>query len=410
MKRAATILVTLALFAAGAGAGAPASGQADDEGPKNPRTEREKVRRDKAKAAAQLDALRADADGIETALTDLADYVDYQETVLTAARQDQELAEERVAEAQADVATISDRIATLNGAVKQAALAAYTSAGSGGDLFSTMVAGNPDDSLQQDVMYSLATGSVVDALDELGAARTDLVVAQRRAEGAAERADEHRQSVEGKLADLEASIADQEDLSRRIDERIDETMAEAASLEALDSRLSKEIAEREAAIAAKVRAKVAAAKVPGAKVDEDGDVSVPVLPTPVNGLVRVNGITVDASIGPAIAQLVAWAAEGGIRLTGGGYRSSSDQIAVRRNNCGPSNYDIYIKPSSQCRPPAARPGKSMHEKGLAVDFACNGELISNYRHWCYDWIADHAPRVGLRNRGVEAWHWSTNGN
>ena len=124
----------------------------------------------------------------------------------------------------------------------------------------------------------------------------------------------------------------------------------------------------------------------------------------------VGGITVNVSIAGQIAALLRDAAAAGINLGGGGYRSADAQIAVRRNNCGPSQYDIYQKPSSQCRPPAARPGQSMHEQGLAIDFTCNGALIA---------LAER-PVLELAGRATpaatacwatrrEAWHWSTNG-
>ncbi len=100
----------------------------------------------------------------------------------------------------------------------------------------------------------------------------------------------------------------------------------------------------------------------------------------------------------------------GFALGGNGYRSADQQIAVRRNNCGSSEYDIWQKPASQCRPPAARPGTSMHERGLAIDFTCNGALISSYGSACYGVDAGQRPSFGLHNRPGEAWHWSTNGN
>jgi hypothetical protein len=302
-------------------------------------------------------------------------------------------------------------ISELQAAAKQAALRAYTSSGASTDLVSTMVSGNPADAMQQQVLYGLVADDLAGVIDELTAAHRDLKAAQKKADAAAERAAARREAVERTLSSLEDSVEDSQALADRIDERIDDTLNEAAGLEALDKELSAEIARREAALAAKVKAKVKA-RIPTAEVDDRGDVDIPILPTATNGLVRVNGITVDASIGPAVAQLVEWAAEDGIILSGGGFRSAQAQINVRRNNCGGSNYDIYVKPPSQCRPPAARPGKSMHEKGLAIDFTCNGSLISRYDSDCFRWMAAHAPRVGLLNRrgGGEPWHWSTNGN
>lgn len=71
------------------------------------------------------------------------------------------------------------------------------------------------------------------------------------------------------------------------------------------------------------------------------------------------------------------AAADGFALGGGGYRSAEQQIAVRRNNCCTSEYAIWQMSASQCNPPAARPGTSMHERGLAVDFTCSGALIGS---------------------------------
>lgn len=424
MKRAAVILLSLTLFAAGTTASATTDtggGGTDSGKPTDPRTERERVRKEKAAAAARLDALQADATDIDQALDDLADNVTYQERALDDASAAQEEASRQVDEAQRQVDEMAATIARLDAAVKQAALDAFVSAGSSGDLFSALLTGDLGDALEQDVLYKLTAGDMVAALDELAAAHAELKAAKRRADAAARKADEHRQKVEQRLADLQTAIDQQQELSTKIDDRIDETMAESANLADLDAKLSKEIAAREAALAAKARAKleatrkrvaesVAASRVKTAEVSDTGKVTVPIQPTATPNLVRINGIVVAESIGPAVAQLVAWAAADGINLTGGGYRRPEDQIAVRQANCGSTAYDIWQKPSSQCHPPAARPGKSLHEKGLAVDFACNGELIANYSHWCYRWIASHAPKVGLKNRGVEAWHWSPNGN
>ena len=64
------------------------------------------------------------------------------------------------------------------------------------------------------------------------------------------------------------------------------------------------------------------------------------------------------------------------------------------------------KPSCQCRPPTARPGASMHERGLAIDFTQNGHVCgtSGYR-----WLKRNAAKYGFRNLPSEPWHWSTNG-
>jgi hypothetical protein len=134
-------------------------------------------------------------------------------------------------------------------------------------------------------------------------------------------------------------------------------------------------------------------------------------PTPAGpvALATTDGITVAASVAPHVHALVQAAAADGLRLSGGGYRSADQQVALRRAHCGPSDYDIYDKPSSQCSPPTARPGRSQHEQGLAIDFQCNGRLITGHANPCFQWLAANAADHGFFNLKSEPWHWSTNG-
>jgi hypothetical protein len=129
-------------------------------------------------------------------------------------------------------------------------------------------------------------------------------------------------------------------------------------------------------------------------------------------VVTVGGITVADSIARNVRRLLAHADDDGIRLGGWGYRSHERQIELRKQNCGTSRYAIYEMPSSQCTPPTARPGTSMHETGLAIDFYRRGsggraEAIAGTK--AFRWLKDHAARYGLYNLPSEAWHWSTNG-
>jgi hypothetical protein len=126
-------------------------------------------------------------------------------------------------------------------------------------------------------------------------------------------------------------------------------------------------------------------------------------------LATAEGITVDAQPAPRLEQLIHDARAAGYQLTGSGYRSHERQIELRRQHCGTSHYAIHEMPSSQCTPPTARPGSSMHEQGLAIDFSCDGALIESPTTACYTWLADHAPALGLHNLPSEPWHWSTTG-
>ncbi|MYI29227.1 MAG: hypothetical protein F4064_14260, partial [Acidimicrobiales bacterium] len=116
------------------------------------------------------------------------------------------------------------------------------------------------------------------------------------------------------------------------------------------------------------------------------------------------------SIANKVQDLLEHAARDGIRLTGGGYRSAASQIALRRAHCGTSEWAIWQKPSYQCRPPTARPGRSMHERGLAIDFRHNGRSVTSRNSTAFRWLAANAATYGLHNLPSEPWHWSTNGN
>jgi probable HAF family extracellular repeat protein len=127
-------------------------------------------------------------------------------------------------------------------------------------------------------------------------------------------------------------------------------------------------------------------------------------------LVTVRDITVNAAIGGPVEALLAAAEADGLTFTGGGYRSSEEQVELRRQHCGTSYYAVYEMPSSQCSPPTARPGRSLHERGLAIDFSCEGELVESHLDPCFRWLDANAGRFGLANLPSEPWHWSTSGN
>ncbi len=144
-------------------------------------------------------------------------------------------------------------------------------------------------------------------------------------------------------------------------------------------------------------------------VGADGTWSVATVGFPGAGdIVRIVGttITVHRLIADQVAALLNAAAADGVVLDGWGYRDTQRQIELRRAHCGPSAEAVFAAPSSSCSPPTARPGRSMHERGLAVDFKnCSSRSLP-----CYQWLSRNAARFGLFNLPSEPWHWSTNGN
>jgi hypothetical protein len=138
-----------------------------------------------------------------------------------------------------------------------------------------------------------------------------------------------------------------------------------------------------------------------------------VLPDGPVTIVDVYGIQVNAAIAERVRSMVDAARASGLELAegSGGWRSPERQVELRRSHCGTSDYAVYQMPPSQCSPPTARPGTSEHERGLAIDFRCNGESIGQHERSnpCVVWLRAHAATYGLYNLPSEAWHWSTSG-
>lgn len=112
------------------------------------------------------------------------------------------------------------------------------------------------------------------------------------------------------------------------------------------------------------------------------------------------------SISDNLAKLMTAAHAAGLNLSGGGFRTASEQIQLRKEHCG-TTY-VYTA-GARCNPPTALPGKSNHESGLAFDFTCDKTLIQSTDNKCFIWLKNNAATYGLYNFPKEQWHWSVDG-
>lgn len=126
-------------------------------------------------------------------------------------------------------------------------------------------------------------------------------------------------------------------------------------------------------------------------------------------IVEVRGFRVHRALADSVRQLVDSAAAAGIDLRGSAHRPSTRQIQLRRQNCGSTDFDIFHKSPGLCSPPTARPGRSLHELGLALDLQNGENSIVSRRDPAFRWLAEHAPSYGLYNLPSEPWHWSITG-
>jgi hypothetical protein len=216
--------------------------------------------------------------------------------------------------------------------------------------------------------------------------------ALRGAEEAARQADEARAALQaeadGRRAALEAARV-----------TLAAIEAEVGALAANDAALASRLAVQQLSRSGSLVVRVAA----------DGTWSVEPVGFPGPGeVVRLPGtsISVHRAIAGQVAALVAEARAAGVPLDGWGYRDTARQIELRRAHCGEGVAAVFEAPAGSCRPPTARPGRSMHERGLAVDFKNSSTRATP----CYQWLAANAARFGLFNLPSEPWHWSTDGN
>ena len=405
IRRGLVVLVSTALIWA-----VPAQAAETD-----PAAKRREIQREKARAAAQVDVLRASDEEVESALDDLDKGIRGQEARTAAARQAAAVAAEEVRRAKAAEAATTTELAELRTTMKAVAVDAYVQ-GPAKQLSLAAGAKSLNELATKQYFIGVSANKGAETADQLRRVREDLEVQRDRAEVAAQKASERRRAMDAELKQLQAAEATQERVAADVEARLEATLAEMASLEAVDQKLAAEIAERQRRIAAQLAArKAAAAKAAAARpsvASAPRASRAPAAPR-VSGsisLTTVRGITVATSMADSLEALLAAAESDGFNLGGGGYRSSDGQVAARRANCGTSDYDIYEKPASECSPPTARPGQSMHEQGLAVDFTWNGQLIQNRGNAAFGWLSRNAGRFGLANLPREPWHWSTNGN
>jgi D-alanyl-D-alanine carboxypeptidase len=103
------------------------------------------------------------------------------------------------------------------------------------------------------------------------------------------------------------------------------------------------------------------------------------------------GESLRTDVAGAFQKMIAAAREEGIFLwANSGYRTVAEQRRL---------YRLFRRGKG---PKAARPGRSNHHQGIAVDIPVGGDESSAN----YTWLAAHACRFGfLRTVPTEPWHW-----
>jgi peptidoglycan hydrolase CwlO-like protein len=363
---------------------------------KDPSAERAQVRKQKAAVAAQVNTLKASDAELEKALDDLNEHVAGEEALLAEARRAANAADAAYSDAVAAVAAKKAEIEALRGKIRDFAVQAFVHPPAD-DALQALDTTDPGEAAEKRALLELQNTNDADLLDQMSAAQEDLEVAQKMAEEAKARADAKKGEVASRVAEVKSARDQKQAVADEVDARLERALSEAAGLEALDRQLSEQIRKQQEELARR------SGGGKGGSSGPIGNVATSIVNCPNGGRMSV----ASSIAGDVQALLDAAAGTAASGICGGGYRSPQAQIDARRRNGCP---DIYDSPPSSCRTPTARPGQSMHERGLAIDFTCNGNIIGSRSGPCWEYLSANAGRYGLHNLPSEPWHWSTNGN
>jgi len=382
--------------------------------------------------AVDVDVFKADDGDVVNALNDMHGNLRTQLRELEAARV--QLAAARAEKVKADqaVTATQKRIDDLTALSDGVVVDAFVNPPADTALDAMAAESTADASLKASIvgMQHDADASILSSLHDAHADLDDHKAAQ---DDAAQRAAATADRAAAALEDLEAAQSREAAFVLEVQARLDQNLAEAEALASIDPALAAQLKAQESEIAGRLEAirtaeeqrkalealqKVQAEAEARRAADERAAAQAAAahggsLGPATGSLSNVacpggGSIIVDSSLASNLSSLLRAASAAGLNMCSGGYRDPAQQIALRRAHCGSSDYAIYQAPSSACSPPTARPGTSMHEQGLAIDFTCGGGTIGRGSA-CFGWLEGHAASYGLHNLPSEPWHWSANG-
>jgi LAS superfamily LD-carboxypeptidase LdcB len=111
---------------------------------------------------------------------------------------------------------------------------------------------------------------------------------------------------------------------------------------------------------------------------------------------RVDGKLVEADTARAYLRMKQDAAKAGVHLNiVSGFRTMAEQQRL---------YDGWVNRRPGFNP-AARPGYSNHQSGVALDLNTQGVNRSTGTGKVYNWLAQNAHKYGFKRIPIEHWHW-----
>ena len=386
----------------------------------SPSAERDQIGDQQALVSIDVDVLQANNVEVGDTLASVRENVQAQQAMLTEAQTVLTNAQTALAAADAALIDTQTRLDAVNVNADLVVVDAFVNPPVESSLDALTADNLVDATVKQSILHRQADNDAA-TLGEFQVLQEQLEAERTEREEAAAGAEAAEAEASAAYADVESAVGQQAAFAAEVQRRLDQRLAEADALQNTDPELAEQIRAREAELAAALNeldeeVQAERARQTAAELAEQADANknitgikpvaggVTDVACPAGGTVQVAG-----DISASVERLLADAFEAGIGICGYGYRDPSDQIRVRRSNCGTSNYAIYQAPSSYCSPPTARPGTSMHEQGLAIDVTSGGGTIGSGTS-AYSWLKNNAANYGLYNLPGEPWHWSVDGN
>jgi len=395
----ALILVALVISSLAIGE-STALAQDDEERLEELKDERERIQIEVATAATKIDAATADFEVVAQALDDINGLVDLQEARLADARQAVRSAEALVDQAVLRREEIATEMNELRTVVIDLAVASFTGeAGENGeDLTAFLLSDDPTEAVRRRSLVQFQTGNLADALDRMRQLEAEVEQVEIDRTRAVEAAVVNRTEALERQTEVDLALDAQLELVLDVEARLENRLAEAQYLTEIDADKAAEIRQQEEVISRRIREE--AARKAAAEAARRAAARPP--PADIADMVQAEGFWVHKDVADVVGRMMRAARADGVNLSGYSYRSPQRTAELRVINGCP---DVYESSPSRCRIPTARPGQSMHERGLAIDFRSCWRGSD-----CFTWLSNNASKYGYRNLPSESWHWSTNGS
>jgi septal ring factor EnvC (AmiA/AmiB activator) len=385
-----------------------------------PGSERNQIRSSDALVSVDVDVLRAEDTEVSGALSNVRENVDNQKKALAEAQLALTAAQTDLATAEAALADTQSRLSAINDQADAVVIDSFINPPLESAL-DALSAESPESATVKQTLLGLQADDNAALLAQYMDLQSQLNAEKAARQQAKEAAESAQADADAAYTDVQDAVGQQAAFAAEVQKRIDQRLAEADNLAQIDPELAEQIRSRVDELAAALneldeevqaeRARQQAAELAELAEANRNIRGLKPVPGGVTNVACPNGgvVQVAGDIAHQVERLLADADAAGITMCGYGYRDPADQIAIRRANCGTSNYAIYQAPSSYCSPPTARPGTSMHEQGLAIDFTVGGSTIRSGSA-ASNWLRAHAANYGLYNLPGEAWHYSVDGN